>query len=285
MNSTFLISESLEKRHSTAAGCTPGGPAPAARAETERPRTAAERSRGGDGGGRTGEKEGQRAKDPVRGRAEGTPVSRTLAIRRRAAYSLRASLPAAAPAGTSGPGTLRRAEQLPPHPQPPRGEAAGSLGLVSFLPRPAPPGSAPRRGPGPSRLPRVARSPVGGSRREKRVLPNCTQADTSLRQLVSIPRYLQNRREEGCEERAGERRVGGRYLRGGRPPLQMPAPPPGAFQTGSNLTASAATLLRTLAPGPKPPKVCRERVSLQSCSEWVQGLLAAEATVFWGPGL
>ena len=42
VNSTFLISESLEKRHSTAAGCTPGPRAPAPRAGRETPRTAGE---------------------------------------------------------------------------------------------------------------------------------------------------------------------------------------------------------------------------------------------------
>lgn len=49
VNSTFLISESLGKRHSTAAGCTPGPRAPAPRAGRETPRMAAE-SRGGRGG-------------------------------------------------------------------------------------------------------------------------------------------------------------------------------------------------------------------------------------------
>lgn len=81
MNSTFLISESLEKRHSTAAGCTPGPRAPAPQAGRETPGTAAERSGGvGEVGEEQDEeeKEGQRAKTQLEERAEGTPVSRTL---------------------------------------------------------------------------------------------------------------------------------------------------------------------------------------------------------------
>lgn len=69
VNSTFLISESLEKRHSTAAGCTPGprGRPPHVRRQGtpegggKEPRARARvRGRGG-----TEEKEGQRAKTPL----------------------------------------------------------------------------------------------------------------------------------------------------------------------------------------------------------------------------
>lgn len=81
VNSTFLISESLEKRHSTAAGCTPGPRARPPHVRREASRTVAERSRGreeGEGRGRPEEKEGQRAKTQLEERADGIPVPRTL---------------------------------------------------------------------------------------------------------------------------------------------------------------------------------------------------------------
>lgn len=86
VNSTFLISESLEKRHSTAAGCTPGPRAPAPRARKGTPRAAAGKRSGvrGVGEAEPRRKRGQRAKTQLERRAEGTPVSGTLwALRRR----------------------------------------------------------------------------------------------------------------------------------------------------------------------------------------------------------
>lgn len=72
VNSTFLISESLEKRHSTAAGCTPGPRAPAPRARKGTPRAAAGKRIGvrGVGEAEPRRKRGQ-SKDPVRKKSGG----------------------------------------------------------------------------------------------------------------------------------------------------------------------------------------------------------------------
>lgn len=131
VNSTFLISESLEKRHSTAAGCTPGPRAPAPQAGRETPRTAVERSEGVGGGGRRQdeeEKEGQRAKTQLEERAEVARVSRTLWQPGAGRHTLSAPprLPAAPSEGGVGPGH-RDAESgslpihTPPVPTPGRG--------------------------------------------------------------------------------------------------------------------------------------------------------------------
>lgn len=169
VNSTFLISESLEKRHSTAAGCTPGPRAPAPPAGRETPGTAAERS-GGVGeagaGGKTGGERGTKSKDPVRGKGGGhSSPPDPLATRRGAAVS-----------GPPTPGGRRRrpgrrdaaSRSLriqSPRPHLPPGEATSVLAPIPFPSRPAPPGGAPRRrpaeGPVPSCRPRVVRAPVG----------------------------------------------------------------------------------------------------------------------------
>lgn len=133
VNSTFLISESLEKRHSTAAGCTPGPRAPAPQAGRETPGTAAERSGGcWGGGGRAGRRRerGTKSKDPVRGKGGGhSRLPDPLAARRRAAYS--------SP-------RLSRCQRLPPGGVDPgrRDAASGSLPIHS-LPHPQPRGRPP----------------------------------------------------------------------------------------------------------------------------------------------
>ena len=123
VNSTFLISESLEKRHSTAAGCTPGPRAPAPQAGRETPRTAVERSEGVGGGGRRQdeeEKEGQRAKTQLEERAEVARVSRTLWQPGAGRHTLRASQAASGSLrGRSRPRASGRGERLPPYPYPP----------------------------------------------------------------------------------------------------------------------------------------------------------------------
>lgn len=122
VNSTFLISESLEKRHSTAAGCTPGRRAPAPRAGRERPPAAAESSGHGRGRGEMREDGGERgtkSKDPVRRKSGGHSVSPifwppgagcVLSPRHPGCQRLWK--------GKSRPGASGRGERLPPYPQP-----------------------------------------------------------------------------------------------------------------------------------------------------------------------
>lgn len=78
--------------------------------------------------------------------------------------------------------------------------------LIPFLPSLA----------GPSARCPTPRPHRRGTGQEKRVLPNCTHADTSLRQLVSIPRYLQNRRRRAVWSGGPRERRTLRRLLGGR---------------------------------------------------------------------
>lgn len=152
------------------------------------------------------EKEGQRAKTRLEERAEGTPVSRTRWQPGAGRHTLSAPPPAASgsPRGRGRPRASGRGERLPPSPYPrflPPGEAAGVPLLIPFLPawslREEPVAAASPR----HRCPLAALAscglPSGHPGRRGGFLPSCTHADTSLRQLVSIPRCLQNKREAG----------------------------------------------------------------------------------------
>lgn len=165
VNSTFLISESLEKRHSTAAGCTPGPRAPAPRAGRETPRTAGESIGVSKRVGRSEEREGQRAETQLEERVEDGPVSRTVGQpgAGRGSVSAPPGLPAA-PAKRR-PEAWRLGAPLPPHPQPPTRRVPRRPGSDFLAALAGPSGKRPSRGlairPVPSRRPRVARSQVG----------------------------------------------------------------------------------------------------------------------------